>query len=46
MLKKIKYKKIENYFNDYFYELNRSFDKNAKINLKKLPIFKKKLQKK
>ena len=30
MLKKIKYKKIEDYYKDYFEELNKSFDKNAR----------------
>ena len=46
MLKKIKYKKIEDYYNDYFVELNKSFDKNARENLKKITNFLKKNYKK
>lgn len=46
MLKKIKYKKIEDYYNDYFEELNKSFDKNAEENLKKVTNFLKKNYKK
>lgn len=39
MLKKIKYKNIDDYCNDYFDELNKSFDKKARDNLKKIVIF-------
>ena len=35
MLKKIKYKKINDYCNDYFNELHKSFDSKAKNNLEK-----------
>ena len=42
MLKKIKYKKINDYCNDYFNELHKSFDSKAKNNLEKIIKFLKK----
>ena len=42
MLKKIKYKKINDYCSDYFNELHKSFDSKAKNNLEKIIKFLKK----
>lgn len=39
MLKKLKYNSLDNYCNDYFEEMNNSFDVNSKLNLKKIVSF-------
>ena len=39
MLKKLKYNSLDNYCNDYFEEMNNSFDANSKLNLKKIVSF-------